>query len=46
MSTLPPSDEAVSRRADVKVEFVLVYTLVGYAVSFASSLLSDLITDH
>ena len=33
MSTLPPSDEAANRRADVKVEFVLVYTLVGYAVS-------------
>jgi len=33
MSTLPPTDEAVKRRQDVQVEFVLVYTLMGSAVN-------------
>lgn len=39
MATLPPSPESVNRRADVKVEFVLVYTLMGYAVGLPHSLL-------
>ncbi|KAG7528712.1 hypothetical protein FFLO_05973 [Filobasidium floriforme] len=37
MSTLPPSEEVVSRRLDVELEFVLVYTLVGYAFKFANA---------
>lgn len=36
MATLPPAPETVSRRSDVQVEFVLVYTLMGYAVSALS----------
>ena len=46
MSTLPPSDSAVKRRQDVQVEFVLVYTLMGTAVSFfltEYSIISDVL---
>jgi hypothetical protein len=32
MATIPASPETARRRSDVKVEFVLVYTLMGYAV--------------
>ncbi|WWC91531.1 uncharacterized protein L201_006477 [Kwoniella dendrophila CBS 6074] len=37
ISTLPPSDEIANRRKDVKVEFFLVYTTVGYAFKFANA---------
>ncbi|WVF69587.1 hypothetical protein IAT40_004365 [Kwoniella sp. CBS 6097] len=38
MGTLPFSDEIVNRRKDVNVEFVLVYTLMGYALNFAGAI--------
>ncbi|WVQ98262.1 hypothetical protein IAU59_005385 [Kwoniella sp. CBS 9459] len=37
MGTLPFSEDIVNRRKDVRVEFVLVYTLMGYAFRFASA---------
>lgn len=36
VTTLPVSDETSSRRSDVSVEFTLVYTELGYPVSFCS----------
>ncbi|KAL1672235.1 chaperonin 10-like protein [Schizophyllum commune] len=35
ITTLPISDETKARRADVKVDFTLVYTELGYELTFA-----------
>lgn len=37
ITTLPVSPETASRRADVKAEFTLVYTELGYAFTFAKA---------
>ncbi|KAL7410507.1 GroES-like protein [Mrakia frigida] len=38
VTTLPVSDETSSRRSDVSVEFTLVYTELGYPLTFAKVL--------
>ncbi|KAL8281312.1 hypothetical protein RQP46_006346 [Phenoliferia psychrophenolica] len=38
ITTLPNSDATTNRRAEVKVEFTLVYTELGYALRFANAL--------
>ncbi|KAI0314877.1 hypothetical protein OF83DRAFT_1063083 [Amylostereum chailletii] len=38
ITILPPSDASKARRADVPVEFTLVYTLLGYGLTFAGTL--------
>lgn len=38
VTTLPISEETKKRRAGVKVDFTLVYTLLGYALTFANAI--------
>ncbi|OCF44844.1 hypothetical protein I317_01333 [Kwoniella heveanensis CBS 569] len=38
VATLPLAHDLVNRRKDVKAEFLLVYTLLGYALRFANAI--------